>query len=321
VKTSCLRLALSACLSAPILGVLSSYVAATELAPYFWTWGGGAVSSLMDAKQQTGLQSATIAFVTSGSGCTDDGSTLAMSDDIGTFITSGGNVIISFGGAAGTYVETACTDEDQLFSLVESIIQKLGTQRLDFDIEGPQLSNTDVTARRIRVLRRLQSKYPDLHVSLTLPVEPNGLPSAALDLIKSTIAGGVKIKIVNIMAMDYGSGTRDLGKVAIQSAEGTVEQLKSIYPSKTTAQLYSMMGITPMIGVNDDGTVFTMTDAHQVASYALQKGIGLLSFWALQRDQPGVSIDTSSGTQQGRFAYFGAFDVAAKSFPLDGGQK
>jgi len=64
------------------LGITASHAAATELAPYFWTWGGGAVSSLMDAKHQTGLQSATIALVTSGSGCTDDGAAILMPDDI-----------------------------------------------------------------------------------------------------------------------------------------------------------------------------------------------------------------------------------------------
>ena len=313
MKRTCLRLALSAFLSVPTLGILSSQVVATELAPYFWTWGRGAVSSLMDARHQTGLQSATIAFVTSGGGCTDDGSTLAMSDDIERFITSGGTVIISFGGAAGTYVETACTDEDQLFHLIEGVIQRLGTQRLDFDVEGPQLSNIEATARRIRVLHRLQGKYPILSVSLTLPVEPNGLPGAALDLIKSTVAGGVKIAVINIMTMDYGPGTSNLGKIAIQSAEGTVEQLRTVYPSTPRAQLYGMLGITPMIGRNDDGTMFTVSDARQVATFALQKGIGRLSFWALQRDQPGINIETSSGTQEAKFAYHQAFTAAAKN--------
>jgi len=297
----------------PTLGVALSHVAATELAPYFWTWGGGAVSSLMDAKRQTGLQSATIAFVTSGSGCIDDGSAILMSDDIERFMTSGGSVILSFGGAAGSYVETACTDEDQLFNLIEGIIQRLGTQRLDFDVEGPQLANTQATARRIRVLRRLQGKYPTLSVSLTLPVEPSGLPGLALDLIRSTVAGGVQIAVINIMTMDYGAGTNDLGKVAIQSAEGTVEQLGAVYPSRTRAQLYGMLGITPMIGRNDDGTMFTVSDARQVATFALQKGIGRLSFWALQRDQPGVNIETSSSTQEAKFAYWQAFTAAAEN--------
>src|SRR3954470_19248728 len=204
VRLVCLRLALSAFLSVPTLGIALSHAAATELAPYFWTWGGGAVSSLMDAKHQTSLQNATVAFVTSGADCTDDGAVIMLSDDIERFITSGGNVIVSFGGAAGTYVETACTDEDQLFNLIDGIIQRLGTQRLDFDVEGQQLANTQATARRIRALRRLQDKYPTLSVSLTLPVEPNGLPTLALDLIRSTLAGGVKIEVINIMTMNYG---------------------------------------------------------------------------------------------------------------------
>src|SRR5215208_6254803 len=159
---------------------LPNCTAAAELAPYFWTWGSGVALSLVDAKRQMGLQSATVAFVISDGGCHDDGSVLAMRSDINSFTASGGKVILSFGGAAGTYLETACTDETQLFTLIDNIIQTLGTRRIDFDIEGPQLSNTTVSGRRISALLQLQRKYPDLYVSFTLPVASGGLPAAAV---------------------------------------------------------------------------------------------------------------------------------------------
>jgi hypothetical protein len=311
-KNFCIKIILGAWLTLSFAMLVRDNAIAAELTPYFWNWGGGAASSLMDAKQQMGLQSATIAFVTSGGDCTDDRSTLAMSADIEEFIASGGKVIISFGGAAGTYIETACTDEDQLFSLIDNIIQRLGTQRLDFDVEGSQLSDASATGRRTRVLARLQSKYPNLYVSFTLPVGPGGLPSAAVNLLKSTAAGGVHIGVINIMTMNYGSGTTNLGDVAIQSAEATVLQLISIYPSMTSAQRYAMMGITPMIGVNDDGTVFTVSDAEKIANHVNQKRIGRLSYWALQRDQKGTDIASSSGTQQSKFAYYLAFMQACQ---------
>jgi chitinase len=132
-------------------------------------------------------------------------------------------------------------------------------------------------------------------VSFTLPVDPDGLPSDAMTLLKSTTAAGVNINIVNIMTMDYGTdGTqgRAEGTVAIASANGTFSQLQSLYPNLSTAQIWAMIGITPMIGYNDDSAeIFGASDATAVTSFAMQNGVGLLSYWALQRDEVGTTND------------------------------
>ena len=48
------------------------------------------------------------------------------------------------------------------------------------------------------------------------------------------------------------------------------------------------MGVTPIIGVNDiTSEVFTVADAQALESFAVTKGIGMLSMWALERDTPG----------------------------------
>ena len=274
---------------------------ATELAPYVWSWG--ATSTLVEAPN---LTTATLAFVIAGAGCRDDGMVRAMAPEVERFRAKGGRVILSFGGQAGTPIEAACGDDDQLLALIESVMDALGTRALDFDVEGPQLENGEASARRTRVLRRLQAKHPGLTVSLTLPVAPDGLPAPALDLVKSTVAGGVHLSVVNIMTMDYGRGTTDLGAVAIRSAEATISQLEAVFPYSSRAQRFGRLGITPMIGRNDDGSVFTVADARQVARYAAQKGLGRLSFWALQRDRPGASIETASGVDAPPFAYFDA---------------
>ena len=86
-----------------------------------------------------------------------------------------------------------------------------------------------------------------------------------MTLLKSAKAAGVNINIVNIMTMDYGTdGTqgRAEGTVAIASANGTFNQLKSLYPNLSTAQIWGMIGITPMIGYNDDSAeIFRASDA------------------------------------------------------------
>ncbi len=49
--------------------------------------------------------------------------------------------------------------------------------------------------------------------------------------------------------------------------------------------LWQMVGITPMIGLNDITTeVFDQQEAREVLAFAEQQGIGRLSFWSLNRD-------------------------------------
>ena len=47
-----------------------------------------------------------------------------------------------------------------------------------------------------------------------------------------------------------------------------------------------MIGVTPMIGVNDaSDEVFEPSDASQLLAFAEQVGLGELSMWSLARDQ------------------------------------
>jgi hypothetical protein len=201
---------------------------------------------------------------------------------------------MSFGGADGQYLESACSATG-MYNLIKNVIDTQKIYNLDFDVEGGQLDQTSLNTTRNTVLKQLQAAYPNLYVSFTLPVDPDGLPSDAMTLLKSARAAGVNINIVNIMTMDYGTdGTqgRAEGTVAIASANGTFSQLKSLYPSLSTAQIWAMIGITPMIGYNDDSAeIFRASDATAVTNFAMQNGVGLLSYWALQRDEVGATND------------------------------
>jgi hypothetical protein len=276
---------------------------ATEVAPYFYTWGffsnSYVANSLANAKK-AGVGAVTLAFGVSGGGCTLGGGLDEIMNDSGAkadvqnFIAGGGRVIMSFGGADGQYLESACSATG-MYNLIKNVIDTQKIYNLDFDIEGSQLDQTSLNTTRNTVLKQLQAAYPNLYVSFTLPVDPDGLPSDAMTLLKSAKAAGVNINIVNIMTMDYGTdGTqgRAEGTVAIASANGTFSQLKSLYPNLSTAQIWAMIGITPMIGYNDDSAeIFRASDATAVTNFAMQNGVGLLSYWALQRDEVGTTND------------------------------
>lgn len=69
-----------------------------------------------------------------------------------------------------------------------------------------------------------------------------------------------------------------------------------------------MLAITPMIGKNDDGSIFTVADATKVAQYAATNKLARLSYWALQRDQVGnggLNLDSDVNTVN--FQFFAAF--------------
>jgi hypothetical protein len=128
-------------------------------------------------------------------------------------------------------------------------------------------------------------------VSFTLPVLPSGLDPSALAIVRSAIARGVKITFVNLMAMDYGDSAAPqpsgrMGAYAIQAAGNARRQLRRLYLRASAGALQRLIGITPMIGINDvSSETFTLADARRLASYARSNHVGLLSMWQLERDR------------------------------------
>jgi chitinase len=142
--------------------------------------------------------------------------------------------------------------------------------------------------------------------------------------LQSAATHGVTLDIVNVMAMDYGDSAAPnpqgrMGDYAIQAATSLFNQLKTVYgTAKSDNQLWAMVGITPMIGLNDVTTeTFDQQEAREVLAFAEQRGIGRLSFWSLNRDRQNASgtlgyVDLfSSSILQSPFEFsqiFGTFD-------------
>jgi hypothetical protein len=123
------------------------------------------------------------------------------------------------------------------------------------------------------------------------------------------------VSVANIMTFDYYYGTKQEMATDTESAgSGLVSQLASIYPAKTTTQLWGMVGITEMIGIDDYGAdeTFTTGDAATVLAWAKAQGVSTLSFWALQRDNGGcvgtAGSDSCSGISQSTWYFSKAFE-------------
>ncbi len=245
-----------------------------------------------------------------------------MQSDIRGLRAMGGDVIPSFGGAAGTELALACPSVSSLQAQYQRVINTYHFTHLDFDVEGDALNHPGSIDRRNKAIAALQAAALEegqrLTVSYTLPVNTYGLDPTSVNLLHNAVSNGVDVSVINIMVMDYYDPSTappdQMGENAIKAAKSTVSQLSSIYPAKTASQLWSMIGLTPMAGENDDTVeVFTEQDARQVLAFAQQKGIAELSFWSVQLDKPCTGSETPtnncSGVQQEPFDYSHIFDA------------
>jgi hypothetical protein len=231
--------------------------------------------------------------------------------DINSFRALGGDVIVSFGGASGTELAAYITDTNRLKLAYQSVIDRYAATWVDFDIEGTWVADPVSINRRSLVLAALQADAVAggrlLQVSLTLPVLPTGLDNNGMNVLRSAISNHVDLACVNVMAMDYGDGAAPnpsgrMGDYAIAAATNLFNQLKASYQAagipKTDPQLWKMVGVTPMLGVNDVATeVFDQAAAAQLVSYATNRDLGLLAFWSMNRDRPGQSGITQTPYQ------------------------
>ncbi|MEU5400277.1 cellulose binding domain-containing protein [Streptomyces sp. NPDC005963] len=197
---------------------------------------------------------------------------------------AGGDVKVTFGGAGGRELAQNCESVDALFTEYDAVVRQYGLRYVDFDIEGAAVNDPVSIARRSAALARLQQAHPGLRISLTLPVTPSGLTQTGLSVVTSARDAGVALDVVNVMTMDYFM-VIDYGDAAVQAAQATVTQLKSLYPNRTDAQLWAMVGVTPMIGENDDHQIYDQADARQLVAFAQSKKLGMIAFWDVTRDR------------------------------------
>jgi len=287
-------------------------------APYFETW---TTDSITQTAQDSGARYFTLAFLeTLGkTSCTlawngDRTQTVASGrylSDIASLRALGGDVFPSFGGwsadQGGTEIADSCKDVNAIAAAYENLIATYNVKRLDMDVEGRSLSRTDGIDRRNRALEIVEAwaaaQGRTLQVSYTLPTSASGLESTGIAILQNAIANGTRVDVVNIMTFDYyDKVTTDMGAAAISAARGLHAQLASLYPSKTSAQLWAMEGNTILPGIDDypkKTEVTYLADAQRLLDFAQANGINTLSIWAIQRDNGGCPGVTDSNSCSG----------------------
>ncbi|MGP3769223.1 glycoside hydrolase family 18 protein [Streptomyces sp. SDT5-1] len=291
----------------------------TSLSPAF---------DLPRSARATGVKTYTLAFVKPKGDCTPQWGKATLDGDpvaakIGALRSAGGDVRVSFGGQSGNELARTCTSASRLEAAYEKVVDRYRLTKVDFDIEGDALTDHASVERRNRVVAALQRRHPGLDVSFTLPALPRGLTADGLALLLDAKKKGVDIGAVNAMAMNFGSSSAPhprgrMGAYAIDAAQATHAQLKSIVGGSDRA-VWKRVAVTPMIGVNDvDGEVFTLADAAELGRFARSKGLAWLSLWSATRDRAcpdgpgGPAAATCSGIKQRNGAFMKAFAAHAR---------
>jgi hypothetical protein len=299
-------------------------------APYFEAWTGESPAALAAESGNKYLTMAFLQTATAGS-CTaywNADTTMPVSrkafgDDIAAIQARGGNVIPSFGGwsadTTGTELADSCTDVDAIASVYERLVTTYGITRIDLDIEGDSINNTAGIDRRNKAIAKVQ-RWADrtgrsVQFSYTLPTTTTGLAPNGVAVLQNAVDNGARVDVVNIMTFDYWDGAvHDMAADTKTAAAGLHDQLAALYPKKSSAKLWSMVGVIEMPGIDDFGPeeTFTTQDAVTVENWAVAQGINTLSFWALQRDNGGCvgtgGSNSCSGVAQDTWYFSHTFE-------------
>jgi Glycosyl hydrolases family 18 len=287
-------------------------------APYYEMYDTS--TDLAALSQQSGSRYLSLAFLeTAAAGsCTAywDGDTTqpiaasSYGSDIAAIQAHGGNVIPSFGGYTAdtttTDIADSCTSVPAIAAVYESLISTYNVPRIDLDVEADSLTNTAGINRRNEAIALTEAwaaaHHRNIQFSYTLPTFPTGLPSAELGVLQNAVADGARISTVNLLTFDYYFGTQqDMVADTESAAEGLFGQLQTLYPRATARQLWHMIGVTEMPGIDDFGAdeTFSTANAVTILRWAQQAGLGLISFWALQRDNGGCVGTKGAGACSG----------------------
>jgi hypothetical protein len=277
-----------------------------------------ATPTLADVARATGQKFFTLAFVLgSSAGCVPSwGGTIDLNDaritrEIADLRALGGDVAVSFGGAAGPYLQQTCPSQAAQVGAIEKVMDTFNVRHIDFDIEASVPFDP-----MNKAIAQVQRERSGTVVSYTLMVQGDdfGLtPALGTDLLQNAKANGVNVGIVNPMTMDFGS-SREWGDAVIAAAQATLGQMAQIWPELSSATLHRMLGVTPMIGRNDTGPIFSIADGQKLITWANGNHIGLVAFWSVGRDNggcPGGGVSpTCSSIAQSQYQFtkiFGGF--------------
>jgi hypothetical protein len=281
---------------------------AKAVAPYYYT-GWGNPPNLTTVMNATGVKWFTMAFMLNSGNCVpkwDGGRALTGGQDqsaINTIRAAGGDVVISFGGASGPWLEDACSSASALANAYQQVINAYGLKAIDIDIEGTPYNSATDQQKTVDALKTIKANNPGITEYITLGSGTGGPDSS---LINRAASSGLVVDGWGIMTFDWGNTGGNQGQLTTQAADGLKNKLKSAY-GWSDADAYKHVGISSMNGITDEHATVTVNDMKTITAYAQQHQIARLTFWSLNRDRqcPGAypNDDTCSGVAQSAYQF------------------
>ncbi len=212
----------------------------------------------------------------------------------------------------------SCTNTASLTTAYQSVINKYHVNHLDFDVEGAAIADTASINRRYQAIKTLEANNAGLVVSVTIPVLQSGPDGNGTAFLQAAKTNGTRID----RGQHHDDGLRRRrvrhGCRGDQRRSGTFSIARTIWPSFG----YGNLGITPMIGQNDQsGEIFTIANAQSVVSFANSNGVGRLAFWSIGRDQQcpggagGGASPNCSSISQSTLQFTGIFNGSTIGTP------
>lgn len=300
---------------------------ARDYAPYM-TVGMSDVSSLSEeAVAKAGLRAVTLAFLGTDGHCsvgwrglhknlpedTPMGGGKTIAELTAGLQKAGVEVVISFGGWLGADPAGHCDSPEALQAVYQQVLDLYHVKQLDFDIEGPVVTDMVAHHRRDQALIALKKAHPELTISYTLPVRPHGVPKGnGLEVLQALQEDGYNPDIINYMTMDYfydpGVPGGDMAKLSMRGMDNAARQMKEM-------GIASKLGVIPMIGQNDNKfEIFSLADAKAFKAYVDKKpDIVRIAIWAVERDNGACAGNAEatfacSGVEQDPWAYSTLFN-------------
>jgi hypothetical protein len=276
-------------------------------APYAYL-GWGALPDPRTIMTATGVKWFTMAFILSNGACEplwDGNRPLTGGTDqttINNIRGAGGNVAVSFGGAAGPWLEQTCSSAGTLASAYQKVINAYALKAIDIDIEGPVYNNPTLQQRTIDALKTVKANNPGLVVYVTFPSDRTGPDSS---MINRAAQSGLTVDGWTIMPFDFGAAGQNMGNLTVQATEGLKNTLKNGY-GYSDDQAYRHAGISSMNGITDANETVTLADFRTMLAYAQQHHLARFTYWSANRDRPctaGSSADSCSGVSQQAWDY------------------
>lgn len=257
--------------------------------------------TLLDVYKKTGLKHFVLAFVNlnswdpaseapSWAGQNDPeyiikpGKKNFREDQIKELREVGGDIAISFGGAFGQHEPAIDIKEiPNLVACYQKIIDSYNVKHLDWDIEGGEVTNVEANKRRAKAIKILMENNPGLKVSMTLPVNTDGLALDGLKLLQTLKDENTPITFINGMSMEFGWYYKGgpMSDAIISSCKNLQAQADAMgWGTDLT------FGTTPMIGQSYAKPEVVYPDDYSKIINFLKTNPrqNFLGFWSIDRD-------------------------------------